>query len=167
MLTKSDIEQYFLAEKTGGMQMLCIGIAAILIAAICYFTVKNNWTYGFIIPLMVVGFIQIAVGFTVYNKSDDDRKNMVYSYDLRPEKLRNEDLPRMEKVSKLFLVLKYVELIMMAIAVIIILFYSSNQSKTFWVGLAMGLLIQATVSFLADVVAEKRGKISLEKLRKF
>lgn len=167
MLTKLDIEQYFLAEKWGGLVAICIGIIAIVSAIICYFIIKNNWSNGFIIPLVIIGLLQIVVGFNVYNRSDNDRKNNVYAYDLRPEKLRNEELPRMEKVAKSFTRLKYVQLALIAISIFIILCLNDNSKRSFWVGLAMGLLIQATATFLFDTVAEKRGKEYLEKLREF
>lgn len=167
MLTKLDIEQYFLAEKWGGLIALCIGSIAIAAAIICYFTIKNNWSNGFIIPLVIIGFIQIAAGYTVYKRSDNDRKNNVYAYDLRPEKLHNEELPRMQKAAKSFVALKYAQLALIALSIIIILVLNDDQRKTFWVGLAMGLLLQATVSFVFDAVAEKRGKVYLEKLKRF
>ncbi len=167
MLIKLDIEQYFLAEKWGGLVAMCIGIIAILAAIICYFTIKNNWSNGFIIPLVIIGLLQIAVGYNVYNRSDNDRKNNVYAYDLRPEKLRNEELPRMEKVAKSFTTLKYVQLALLVISIILILWLNDDSKRSFWVGLAMGLLIQATATFLFETIAEKRGKEYLEKLRGF
>jgi multisubunit Na+/H+ antiporter MnhB subunit len=167
MLTKNDIENYFLAEKLGGMTAICIGIVAIIAAICCYFFIKNNWTNGFVIPLIVVGIVQLVVGYIVYNRSDNDRKNMVYAYDMSPEKLRNEELPRMEKVAKSFTVLKYVQIALIITSILIIILWNHNINKTFWVGLATGLLFQATASFAFDAVAEKRGNIYLEKLREF
>ena len=42
MLTKADIEKYFIAEKQESLVFLVIGIAAIVLALIFYFTVKTQ-----------------------------------------------------------------------------------------------------------------------------
>ena len=42
MLTKADIEKYFIAEKHESLVFLVIGIAVIILALIFYFTAKTQ-----------------------------------------------------------------------------------------------------------------------------
>ena len=51
MLSKADIEKYFIAEKQESLVFLVIGMAAILLALIFYFTVKTQVYRGAAIPL--------------------------------------------------------------------------------------------------------------------
>ena len=55
MLTKADIEKYFIAEKQESLVFLVIGIAAILLALIFYFAVKTQVFRGAAMPLLVLG----------------------------------------------------------------------------------------------------------------
>ena len=102
MFTKADIERYFNAEKNESLLFIIIGLTAILLAFVFFFYLKTNWHKGFAIPLLIVGMLHFVAGYTVYMRSDEDRKRNVYAYDMNPDELRNKEIPRMEKVNKKF-----------------------------------------------------------------
>lgn len=167
MFTKADIEKYFLAEKQGSLLFLILGVIAILLAVAFYFFLKNNFYKGAAIPLLVIGLIQVVAGYTVYARSDKQRIDNVYVYDMNPGKLRNEELPRMKTVNKNFLIYKWIEIALLITGIFLIIYFKGNEAKTFWFGLGVTLAIESVLMFSADFFAEKRAKIYTEQLEVF
>lgn len=159
MFTKADIERYFNAEKSESLFFIIIGIAAILLAFLFFFYLKTNWHKGFAIPLIIVGLIHFVGGFTIYNRSDEDRKRNVYAYDMNPGELRSKEIPRMEKVNKNFLVYRYTEMTLLILGMGLFFYFRQNIDKNFWVGLGLALAIEAAISLGADFIAEKRAAV--------
>ena len=127
MLTKAAIEKYFLAEKQESLFFLIIGIAAILLAIIFFFSWKTNFAKGAALPLLLVGLIEAAAGYVVYVRSDDQRINNVYAYDMNPGKLRNEELPRMKTVNRNFLIYRWGEIFFVIAGLVLIIHYFLAQ----------------------------------------
>lgn len=167
MFTKADIEKYFLAEKQESMLFLIIGAVAIMLAFVFYFFLKNNFYKGGAIPLLVIGLIQLIVGYTVYARSDEQRIDNVYAFDMNPDKLKNQELPRMKIVNKNFVIYRWVEIIILAVGIALIFCYYGNSSKAFLFGIGITLSIQSALMLGADYFAEKRAKIYTEHLENF
>jgi len=166
MITKADIEKYFIAEKQESLLFIGIGIAAILIALVGIFLWKTQVWKGAAIPLLAIAFIQITVGYTIYKRSDKDRVRVVYALDMNPNDLKTKELPRMEKVNKNFVLYKYVEIAFTVIGIILIALYKNNAEKQFWLGLGIALLVQAIIMLGADFFAEKRATVYTNQLKK-
>lgn len=166
MITKADIEKYFIAEKQESLLFIGIGIAAILIALVGIFLWKTQAWKGAAIPLLAIAFIQITVGYTIYKRSDKDRVRVVYALDMNPNDLKTKELPRMEKVNKNFVLYKYVEIAFTVAGIILIALYKNNTEKQFWLGLGAALLIQAIAMLSADFFAEKRATVYTNQLKK-
>lgn len=156
MFTKADIEKYFNAEKNESLLFIILGITAIVIALVFFFYLKTNWHKGFAIPFVVVGLMHLIVGYTVNNRSDEDRKRNVYAYDMNPAELKAKEIPRMEKVNKNFVVYRYTEIALLFISVGLFFYFRGNAEKSFWTGLGLALAIEAAVSLGADFFAEQR-----------
>lgn len=167
MFTKSTIENYFLAEKSESLVFMIIGIVAITGAAFLYLVMKTNFHKGMALPFILIAFIQITVGYTVYKRSDEDRKRNTYAYDLNPADLKNREIPRMEKVNRNFMIYRWVEIALIVAGLILVFLYRQQNEKTFWYGLGMGLAIQAAVMLSADYFAEARAKKYLKGLVEF
>ncbi len=174
MLTKSDIEKYFIAEKQAGIFFFSIGFIAILHALFFIFYYKNNLYRGLAIPLIIIGILQTVVGITVYNKSDSDRIKMVYAYDMNPDEFKAKELPRIEKVNKSFVIYKYCEIAFLIIGLLIILKLKSNYStenswsgNAFIYGIGISLIIQAIICLGADYFAEKRAHTYTNQIKDF
>jgi hypothetical protein len=103
MFSKADIEKYFTGEKSESLLFLCIGIAAIVTAVIIFFALKTNFYKGAAVPLLLIGLLLGVVGFTVYKRSDEDRKRVAYTYDMNPQELQQKELPRMQTVMRTLL----------------------------------------------------------------
>jgi hypothetical protein len=158
MLTKTDIEKYFMAEKQIGLIFFIIGIVAVALAIVCYFVLRTSFYKGAAIPLLLIGSIQLIIGLAVFQRSDGDRKRNVYAFDMDPQQLKEKELPRMQKVTNSFIIYKSVELLLIVAALVLIIVYRNKPDKAFWVGLGIALLIQALLMLGADHFAEKRAK---------
>ncbi len=167
MFSKADIEKYFVGEKQESLWFLIIGITAVVLAVILFFFLKTNFYKGAAVPLVVVGVVMVIVGYTIYRKSDADRVNNVYAYDMNPSQLKNGELPRMEKVMKNFVIIRYVELILFIAGFVLYIYFIRDIRHDFWRGFGLALAIMALVALAADYFAEKRGKIYTSGIRSF
>lgn len=156
MFTKADIEKYFLAEKQAGLLFLVIGAIAVVVAVVLFFVLKTNFYKGAALPLVVIGILQLAVGITVFKRSDEDRFRNVYAYGMDPNQLRDKELPRMKTVNKNFVVMRWVEVVLLLAGIGLMFYFKSNADKTFWFGFGVALAIQAALMLGADFFAEKR-----------
>jgi MFS family permease len=168
MFTKVDIEKYFVAEKNLGLIAAVVGIAAALVAIyFTWFQNQNSFLKGIAIPLTVIGIFYCIAGYTVYKRSDGQRISNVYNYDLGPNALKNEELPRMQKVMKNFVVLRYAEVTLALLGIGLFLYFRSNDNRQWWAGLGMGLAIMAALALVADYFAEQRGHVYTKGLTEF
>lgn len=167
MFTKAAIEKYFMAEKQESLVFLVIGLAGILTAIIFFFFLKTAFYKGAAIPLFLIGCLLGTVGYTVYKRSDDDRKRNVYAYDMNPSDLKEKEIPRMEVVMKNFVVYRWVEIVLLLAGGFLFYYCCKIKPDAFWCGLGMGLAIMALLALTADYFAEKRGHVYLNGLRSF
>jgi hypothetical protein len=167
MLSKSDIEKYFIAEKQESLVFLIIGIAAILMALILHFMVRTQVCRGLAVPLMVLGLMQTIAGYSVYVKSDDHRISQVYAYDMNPDQLKTTELTRMRKVETNFVLYRWIEIGLFASGIILIIWFRESAGKIFWLGFGISLTIMAAELFIADFIAGKRAFFYTSQLEKF
>ena len=167
MLTKADIEKYFVAEKQESLLFLILGLVAVLLTLIFYFGIKTSISKGAAIPLLVFGLVQVAVGYTVYQRSDDQRINNVYAYDMNPAKLKAGELARMEKVNRNFNLYRWIEAGAIVAGIILILVFYKDRDRHFWAGLGIALTIMSAEFFTADFIASKRALHYTQLLEKF
>ncbi len=167
MFSKSNIEKYFFAEKSESLLFMIIGALAVIMAVIVFVYLKNSLAKGMLIPLVVIGIIQMVVGLNVYRKSDSQRTEMVYAYDMNPAKLKSEEIPRMIAVMKSFVIIRYTEIILFLTGTILCFVFRNSSESTFWYGFGFALSIQALISLTLDFFAEKRGQVYLDGLSDF
>ncbi len=167
MFTKSDIEKYFTAEKSESLLFMIIGITAIILAIVFFFFLKTNFYKGIALPLFLIAIIQITAGYTIYKRSDADRKRNTYAYDLNPSELKGKEIPRMEKVNKNFVLYRWIEIALIIVGLILIFLYKSNTERSFLFGIGLGLAIQALIGLSADYFAEVRAKNYTKGLQEF
>ena len=167
MFTKSDIETYFTGEKQESLLFLFIGIAGISTAIIFFFLLKTSFYLGAAIPLLLIGLLLGIVGYTIYKRSDDDRKRNVYAYDMDPSALKEKELPRMKKVMKNFVIYRWVEIFLFLLGTGLYIFFIRDFRQDFWRGFGFALAVMALLALTADYFAEKRGAIYLKGIESF
>lgn len=164
MLTKTDIEKYFLAEKQGALMVLIIGAIAILIALIFFFVFKSNLFKGAAIPLIALGIMECVVGYSIHKRSDEERVKLVYAYDMNPQQLKTEELPRLQELNKRFVIYQAVEVGFVMAGIILMLLYNGISERSFWVGFGLCLVIQGVLLFGIETMAAQRTKEYSRKL---
>lgn len=167
MFSKTDIEHYFSAEKQGSVFFLVVGVAAIIAALVCILVLKTSFFKGAAIPMIVVGLLAGAIGFTIYKRSDADRIRNVYAYDLNPGELKQKEYPRMQKVMKSFRVILIAEVLLLLVAVVLFVYFRTNAVQQFWSGVGAGLFLMAVAALFLDVAAERRAAVYTKGLESF
>lgn len=167
MFSKTDIENYFIAERKGGLLYFLIGIAAVITAIVFYFLLRASFYKGIAIPVIIVGMLFCIVGYTVYKRSDDDRKRNVYAYDMNPTELIEKELPRMKTVMKSFVIYRYTQLFLLLVGAAVFVYFLKDINNHFWKGIGLGLAIMAFIALTADYFAENRGKLYTKGIESF
>lgn len=167
MLTKTDIEKYFIAEKQESLVFLVIGILAVVLALIFYVIVKTQICRGAALPLLFLGLIQAVAGYAVYVRSDDQRIGQVYAYDMNPDQLKTVELTRMRKVKTNFLIYRWVEIGSIVAGITLIILFRNQDEQIFWMGFGIALTLMAAELFTADLIAEKRAVHYVSLLEEF
>ena len=173
MFTKADIEKYFRAEKQESLLFVLIGVAGIITAVVFFFFLKTNFYKGAAIPLLLVGLLLGVAGYTVYKRSDGDRKRNVYAYDMNPAELKEKELPRMKTVIKNFVIYRYVEIVLALTGIGLFTYFFKTDGRfagsytPFWKGFGFTLAVMALLALAADFFAEKRGKIYTKGIESF
>ena len=167
MFSKADIERYFTGEKQESWVFIAIGAAGIILAIIFFFVFRSNLHKGMAIPLFVIGLVLAIVGLTVYKRSDQQRIDNVYAYDMNPSKLKKEELPRMKKVMKSFVLYRWVEIFLLTAGVALYIYFIRDFRHDFWRGFGFTLAIMAILALSADYFAEKRGHAYTNGLESF
>ncbi|MBI2730418.1 MAG: hypothetical protein HYX40_06665 [Sphingobacteriales bacterium] len=155
----SFIHKYFLAEKQESLLFLIIGITAILLSVVFFIMIKTNLSFykGAAIPLLLVGLIQVTVGYTVWARSDKQRLDVAYKMGMEPIGFaKSEELPRMQTVNKNFIIYRYTEIVLAMAGIALVFFFRKEPNKAFWFGLGVTLAIQSVIMLGADYFAEKR-----------
>ncbi|MFT3704252.1 MAG: hypothetical protein QM802_17930 [Agriterribacter sp.] len=174
MLSKTDIEQYFIAEKNAGLFFLLAGIAAVCIALAFFIFFKTNLHKGMAWPLLILGIIQAIVGYTIYSRSDQQRIDNVYAFDMNPGKLKSQELPRMQKAVKSISLFLWIELITLIVGISLLAvnrqFFSHNSAAPYnalWLGVGIVLIVEALLlsgPILWPTKEEKSIQISLSSI---
>ena len=167
MFSKTDIEQYFSAEKQAGFIFLSFGIVAVIAAIILIFVLKTPFYKGAAIPMIIVGLIAGGIGFTIYKRSDEDRKRNVYAFDLNPDELKQKEYPRMLKVMKSFRAIIIAEVVFLIVAIFLFFYFRTNASQQLWSGVGAGLLTMAIIALILDISAQRRAAVYRNGLRVF
>lgn len=158
MITKADIEKYFLAEKQAGILLICIAAITVIIALVCLLIIKTNTWKGIAIPFLIFAFIEAAVGYNAYQKNDSRRIDNVYALDMNPGKLISTEIPRIEKVKKQFVFTLAAEILLFAAGIFIVAFLKSFPEKQLIRGIGIGLIIQSSIALGIDLFACSRAK---------
>lgn len=79
---------------------------------------------------------------------------------------RQQELPRMEKVMKSFVVIRWVEIGFIITSLVLIFLFRLKINQAFWYGFGVALLLQAVIMLGADYFAETRAAVYTDALKK-
>jgi hypothetical protein len=156
------IVKYFTGEKLESFLFLGLGLLGIALAVIFLSVTKTSFMKGIAIPFILVAALEIMVGLTLIYRSPKDIIRVETYLSKKTEMIQTEEIPRMEKVMRNFVIFRYTEITLIIIGVI--LMYGARQNSL-WNGIGMGLFIQLSTVLLLDFFAERRGEVYLEYLK--
>ncbi len=157
-----NIQLYFNAERAESLVFIAIGIIAFAAGIYFLFSFKKPFYTGMTWPLIIIAVIQIFVGGAVFIRSPKDIARVEIMYSTNHHALTTEEIPRMEKVMKNFAVYRWVEMVLAAVGIILILTqFLGSMSQ----GIGTGLFIQLLLMLAADYFAMKRGQQYLDWLQ--
>jgi hypothetical protein len=117
---------------------------------------------GMAIPFLLVAALELIVGLTLVYRSPKDIVRVETYLSEKTEMIQKEEIPRMEKVMRNFIIFRFTEITLIIIG--IILMYGARQNSL-WNGIGVGLFIQSNTVLLLDFFAERRGEVYLAYLR--
>ena len=103
-----------------------------------------------------VALIQISVGLGVGLRTPKQAEDLEAQFTTAPALFRQAEVPRLETVMKNFRLYKMIEI---ALANIGLLLTYLLHEKMFWYAFGIGLLAQAGIMLVLDLLAEQRGEV--------
>jgi hypothetical protein len=158
------IIKYFNGEKAESYIFILVGVIAVAMALYFVFGLKTSFWKGVAIPFVLVAILEVIVGFTIVTRSENDMIRAEKLVQDEPQKIKTEEIPRMEVVLRNFVIYRYVEIALIILG--IVLMYST-PIDTFWQGIGLGFFIKAGVVLGLDFFAERRGQFYLDYLTNF
>lgn len=156
------IVKYFTGERLESFFFLGLGLLGIALAVIFLSVAKTSFMKGMAIPFLLVAALELIVGLTLVYRSPKDIVRVETYLSEKTEMIQTEEIPRMEKVMRNFVIFRYTEITLIIIGVI--LMYGAKQNSL-WNGIGLGLFIQSSAVLILDFFAERRGEVYLEYLK--
>ncbi len=163
MKSKQFIYTYFKSEQIESLLLLAIGL--ITMTEALYFLWGYNFREfykGLAWPLLWVGIVEVAFGASIYFRSVVDVRKVEGYFNEDPHKLKSEELPRMKKLMKNYVVYRWFEAFLSVAGVLLII--GMNSTSDFWMGIGTGLWFQGGVMLVSDYFAERRGAVYIKGL---
>jgi len=148
------ISTYFSAERAESMLFIAVGALALAASAYFVLVLRKPFFSGMAITLSVVAALQMIVGITIYQRSPADTVRVQKMVQSAPQKIKSEEVPRMQTVIRNFKIYLGVELSLLILSIVVLLLSSPG---TIIRGAAMGLAIQAVFKAVLDLAATRRG----------
>jgi hypothetical protein len=147
---------YFNGEKNAGLFLAVIGIA-VVIGATVLLRARPDYR-SFAITLGLVALVEIAIGAGLYLKTDPQVGRLRAHLDSNAATFYADEGARMTRVQRNFAVIEYVEVALILVSAIVAVARKDSHVLT---GVALGLLINASVLLAFDLLAERRGAVYL------
>jgi hypothetical protein len=151
---------YFSAEKRESLLFLMAGAAAIGASGYLWITGSPHRAMAW--PLTAIALIQIAVGWTVYARTDRQVKDLHTLLAKDRTAYAAAEIQRMETVQKSFRIYKAIEIALLAVGLAGIFLF---QDRVELHAIASGLVLQAGLMLVFDLYAESRAEVYLERIR--
>lgn len=155
------IVQYFNGEKLQCIVGVVISLVSIALSAY-FLATQTPLVKGMAYSFLPISLLLLAICVSVILRTPGDVERVTRFYQEQPAKIQTEELPRMEKVMKSFGIIKNVELGLFLIGVVSIVLFWQNPLVR---GISAGLVVQCTVMYLFDHVAESRGEVYVNYLK--
>lgn len=149
-----EIELYFSGEK---WQCVIGAVLAIGFIALSVYFLKLGTPFhkGFAYVCIPFMLILIAICISIIVRTPKDLQRVIGFYQTEPAKIKTEELPRMQKVMKLFSTAKKIELLFFALGLVLAIIFWKNDLVR---GMAVAVMILGVAFYTFDFSAEFRAK---------
>ena len=148
------ISTYFSAERAESILFIAVGVLALAASAYFLLVLRKPFFNGAAITLSVVAALQMIVGVAIYQRSPVDTARVQQMVQSAPQKIKSEEIPRMQTVIRNFKIYLGVEVGLLILSIGVLLLSSPG---TLIRGAATGLAIQAVFTAVLDLAATRRG----------
>ncbi len=157
---QAQLMAYFSGEKQEGLFFAAAGVAAI---AVSIGLIKASSSYrGMAYPLVAVALIHLWVGAAVYFRTDARVQSLQQQMQDQPQQFQLKESRRMEGVMRNFSMLKTLEIVLLLTG--IGMTFAFRHSDLLY-SAGIGLFIQAAVTLVLDLFAERRAEHYLAALQ--
>lgn len=146
------MSSYFAAEKQESLIFIAVSLLAIGISV--WLWMNGHRLKSMAYPLVVIALMQMAVGASVYLRTDTQLSTLSAQLNANPAALKVEETNRMQTVLKNFSIYKAVEMVLLIVGVGMIAFLQRYDMAA---GIGVGLVLQAAFTLTLDIFAEARG----------
>ncbi|MGH7537434.1 MAG: hypothetical protein ACREMF_02260 [Gemmatimonadales bacterium] len=142
---------YFNGEKNAGLLLTGLGLLGLAAAALFF---QPRWGLrSFAVTLAVLALIEIAIGVGLYLRTGPQVSGLLALLGSAATRFFADEGARMARVQRNFLVVQYIEAVVIVVATITAL---ALRHRVAIAGIALGLLLNAAL-LAFDLVAERRG----------
>ncbi len=147
------LQAYFADERAESLAFMGFGVVAVLLATFILWRVRDPLFRGMALPVLLVGLIQLGVGFTIHARTDTQVLALSAQLQAEPAAFKAQELARMKAVQTSFAVYKGIEAMFIIVGLGLALMRSARR---FWRGFGLGMLLQGALMLPADLIAEDR-----------
>ncbi len=112
------ISNYFNGEKNESLLFVITGIIGIALASYFFIKIKQPFYSGLSYSLVAIAIIQLAVGINIYLRSPKDIARVSQQVQVGNTKIQIEEIPRMQKVMKSFIFIKWIEIVLIVTGIL-------------------------------------------------
>lgn len=146
------MSSYFAAEKQESLIFIAVGLLAMGISV--WLWMNGHRLKSMAYPLVAIALMQIAVGASVYLRTDTQLSTLSAQLNANPATLKAEETTRMQTVMNNFSIYKAVEMVLLIVGVGMIAWLQRHDMAA---GIGVGLVLQAAFTLTLDLFAEARG----------
>jgi hypothetical protein len=157
----NSIEKYFTDDRLQLGIGIIISVFSLIIAAFLYM-LKRPAFAGMSYSIIPLTLILLSVCVFLFIRTPKDLKRVSTFYQTTPEKMKTEELPRMEKVLKNFNWIIKTEICIIIAGVFLFVSFGKNDLVR---GISIGMVSQASILLIFDTIETERAKIYLEFLK--
>ncbi len=156
MKSKQFIYTYFKSEQIESLLLLAIGLITITEALYFLWGATFSLFYkGLAWPLLWIGIVEVAFGASIYFRSLVDVRKVEAYFNESSHKLKSDELPRMKKLMKNYVIYRWFEAALVVVGVFLII--AMNSTSDYWMGIGTGLWFQGGIMLVSEFFAERRG----------
>jgi hypothetical protein len=146
-----ELTAYFTAEKHGGLLLVVLAAASVALA-VHLFATKSLFS-AMAWPVLVLGGIELVIGLTVAGRTASQIAEIEAGLQSTRAATITAEIERMARVNGTFVLIKKVEIALIALAV---LFLLAQPAPATLGSVGLGILLQSAVLLVFDTFAHHR-----------